>query len=264
MKNSGKAKPKRKVRKSFIAVLTVFLISTLLILCMTVLFPINTVKVEYNGQYYTSKEIKQSSGVRLGDNLIMLSAGSVADKLQTELPYIGKLTVKKQFPDTVVLNAEETSEYYCLPYGKKYCCLDSNFKVLKITKEYSESLVCVNGIKLKQAEPGKTAVFENERLQETLAKICKSLKKHKVSAQYIDFSVITDVKLYINERNTVLLGTTADLDEKLDFLYRVIDDMEKKNKQSEGTVNLSYYSSKKEGYFTRGEFKIEYFKEKSK
>lgn len=253
-----KRKSRRKVRKSFIAVLLVFLISIFAILCMTVLFPIATVTVKYDGTHYTVKEISKKCGIKTGENLIMLSGAKISETVERELPYIGELKVKKQFPDSVVLTAEETAAYYCIPNGKKYCILDSSFKVLEKSADYSETLVCVDGLKLSRAQTGECAESEDKNFKQ-LEKICNGLEKHGISVQYIDFSVSTDVCLYVADKYKVELGTMADIDEKLNFLYKMLDDMKEKGKDYEGSINLGYYSSKGEGYFTRGEFKPPYY-----
>ena len=38
-------------------------------------------------------------------------------------------------------------------------------------------------------------------------------------------------------------------------MNKMIDQIEKKHKDDKGTINLRYFSEKKEGYFTRGEDK---------
>lgn len=266
MKNAGFEKQKkrtaqRKVRKSFLAVVLVFIISVLLILCMTVLFPVKKIEVSYSGERYTKKEIISSSGITVGENIVMLSGGDTADKVTKSLPYIGELEVKKEFPDTVKLVAKETSRRYCLPYGKRYVILDDNFKVLEKTKEYVKAATCVNGISISRAELGETVVFKSDEQRMQLKKICEGLKKHSISVQYVDFKTPSDIKIYADKKFTVLLGTASDIDDKLNFLYKMIPQIEKKDKKDKGTINLGYFGSKKEGYFTSGEFKLTYFDE---
>ena len=190
---------------------------------------------------------------------IVPNSKQVENKVTKSLTYIGKLEVKKQFPDKVVLIAEETSEKYCIKDKKQYLILDENYKILSVVKKPNKKLACINGIKIQNNLLGTVAEFKSNEEYETLSKITAQLKKGGDKLNYINFASGGEVEFYVNKKFKVQLGSSAELEEKLSFMTQMIDEITKKNKRDTGKINLTYFPSKKEGYFTREDIKIEYF-----
>ena len=256
-----KAPPKkRKVRKSFIFIMLMFIFSILVILCTTVLFPINNVKIEYSGKKYTEKDIRAVADVNVGENMIMLSKTGLEKRITTRLAYIGSVDLKKKFPDTVIITPKETKADICIKDGKEYYIFDKNYKLLGTAKKANKKLTCINGLKLNKYKIGKTASFKSDEVFQHTKTIQKALAKTKLKINYIDLKNNSDVTVYLDKRFKIRLGTFNDLKEKLDFTVKMLDGINKKNAKDEGTLNLTYFSDKKEGYFAREEVKVEYFK----
>lgn len=72
----------------------------------TVFFRVETVTVTGN-QRYTQEEIVAASGIQLGDNLYSLNKVRIDRSLRTTLPYIGKLTINRALPSTIVITVTE-------------------------------------------------------------------------------------------------------------------------------------------------------------
>lgn len=259
VKVNPKPSKKRRVNKSFLFVVFVFIISLLIILSTTVFFPINSVAVDYSGKLYTKEQILKSADIKIGENIIVLPSKQIAKTVTEELTYIGELKVKKQFPDKVLLIANETSEKYCVKTKTKYLILDENYKVLKESKKVNKKIAGINGVKLQNDQIGTAAEFKENEQQETLLKIVKQLEKGGDKLNYINFKSSGDIEFYVNKKFKVQLGSTAELDDKLSFMTKMIDEITKKNKRDTGKINLTYFPSKKEGYFTREDIKIKYF-----
>ena len=255
-----KAPQKRKVRKSFIFVMLLFIISILVILATTVLFPINNVKIEYSGKVYTQKDIRAVADVNTGENMIMLNQSSLEKRITTKLPYIGSVELKKKVPDTVIIIPKETKATICIKNNDEYLLLDNNYKLLEKTKKANKKLMAINGLKIEKCEVGKTVTFKEQDLFQYTQTIQKALAKTKLKINYIDLKNNADVTVYLDKRFKIRLGTFNDLNEKLDFAVKMLEGINKKNAKDEGVLNLTYFSDKKEGYFAREEVKIEYFK----
>ena len=88
------------------------------------LLPIKTITVNYSGKKYTKEQILQAANIKAGDNYIMLSPKDVNRKVTEQLPYIGSVELKKQFPDKVLVVPKETSAAYCIKANKKFVILD--------------------------------------------------------------------------------------------------------------------------------------------
>lgn len=253
--NKKKIKKKRKLRKGFIAALLTVIMATFVILLTTVLLPINSITMQYSGKKYTKEEIMAVARVKKGDNIIMTLESTVNKRVSEGLPYIGSVEVEKELPDKINLVVKETKATYTIKQNKKYVALDENFKVLEITDKKNRKLTYIQGLKLKENELGKPAVFKDQSAFLNVKEIMASVKKSGNSINHIDAKSQFDVKFAVNGKYNVEIGTTNDLTEKLSFMNKMIEQIEKKHKEDKGTINLRYFSEKKEGYFTRGEDK---------
>ena len=189
----------------------------------------------------------------------MLSAGGVSKKVTRQLPYIGECAVKKQFPDKVILTAKDTKATYCIKNNKKYYLLDNKLKLVEEIKSPNKTLSCINGIKLQETEIGELANFQKAEQQEIFNTVIKYVENGKNKLNYIDFKKNNEIVIYLNKKFKIELGTSAELENKLEFMSEMIGRISKKNKNDKGVINLRYFPTKKEGYFTREEIKISYF-----
>lgn len=244
---------KRKVRKSFLAVVIVLILTVFVILSTTVLFPVNSLSVNYKGDKYTSQQILSASGAKTGDNFFMLSKTTTAESICKKLPYFQSVTVQKKFPDKVVFVPKETKAAYCFKVSEGYLLTDSTLKALEITQKADQSLSFVEGVKPQSYNLGETVVCQSADSERYLKKIQKAAKKHGYTLNYVEINSVSDIKLRLNGRFDITLGTPKQLDEKLDFMAKMISGIEKKSKTDKGKIDLSYFPTKKEGYFTRGE-----------
>ena len=252
VKYSATKKKKRKVRKGFVFALLVLLLVVFVILLTTVLLPINKITVNYSGTKYKKQDIKSAANIDIGDNILMLSKSDVNKKVTEKLPYIGSVEVKKQLPDKVVIIPKETKAVYCVKYKKKYALLDSKYKVLEIVKKPEKKLTEISGLKVNSCKAGQIAEFKNEDNFDIVKKILRLTEKSKYSTNKIDISSKFDIMLVLDNRYEVALGDTEDLAEKIDFMEKTLNKIDKKHKNATGTLNLTYYSEKEEGYFKRG------------
>lgn len=247
-------KAKRRARKGFLAAVFLVLLSVLTILCLTVFFPINEILVEYNSKLYSSKEIIEASDIEIGDNIIMLSSKKIENKISEKLPFIDRVEVKKKF-DKVVLIPKNTSAHFCIKSDEKYIVLDKNFKVLEEIKNRNKKLTYLKGLSVKKYKTGTIVEFKNPEKFEYIKTINNVITKYDFKINEIDIKSKADIKVKINSKFEVLFGTGNMLDEKLAFLVKTIQQIENKNMNDTGVINLKYFEEKKEGYFKSTEIK---------
>ena len=245
-------KKKRRVRKSFIWALVVLPLVVFIILLTTVLLPINQITVDYSGKRYNKQAIQSAASIKQGDNILMLSKSSVNKKVTEALPYIGHVEVKKQLPDKVVLVPTETKAVYCIKHNKKYALLNSEYKVLELVKKPSKKLTEIKGLKFSICETGKIAEFSNESDFDIVKNIIDISKKNKYGVNGVDISSSYNIVLNVDKRFNVELGDSKKIVEKLQFMDKTLNKIDKKHKNASGTLDLTYYNKKEEGYFKRG------------
>lgn len=250
-KKNNIKKRKRRVRKSFLAIVFIFLLSLLAILSVTVLFPINKVTVSSEKTVYSSNEIIKASGISEGENLLMLSSKNTEEKIITELPYIKSVKVKKKLNGTVVLEPKSAKVRYCIESNDGMLLSDETFKLLEVCEDAPESAVSLTGIKPQKPSLGETLEFKNSEKLSSVKQIDSQLTKYGIEINQIDVTNLSNINITVKSKFKVELGTAKSLNKKLSYLVEMIEQIEKKNPNDEGVINLIYYDKTKEGIFKR-------------
>lgn len=90
----------------FYKFLSILAATAAVILACVVFFKINTIEVEGNVRY-SAQEIIDASGIRPGDNLIVLPRSRISAAIRTQLPYVEGVVIQRRPPDKVVLKVTE-------------------------------------------------------------------------------------------------------------------------------------------------------------
>ncbi len=120
------------------------------VLSLTVFFKISTIEVTGTSQY--SKEtILNVCGIDTGDNLFLVKKARVADKIGRALPFTGEITVKRSFPNKIVIQVTDSVPSAAVAYEDGYALLNSDQKVLA-TVSTEEELYTLVAQQLRLAE----------------------------------------------------------------------------------------------------------------
>lgn len=241
-KKSDKKALKEKKRQRLIlirkikvgAVLCAVLALVLYLLSAFVLFKIDKIEVigikdeEGNilpaSTYYTAEEIIRVSGVETGDSLVRVSKSSVKDSIEKLLPYVGNVKVQRRYPSTLRLVTEDTHAVYGFDVGGGLTLLDEDYKVLGESEKRPSGCMKVVGLSFESAETGETAVFTDEVYKSRIKNIVDACKEVGIeNVTKLDLSNIANVKIVINGRVTMILGTITDLSEKLSMGLRTME-----------------------------------------
>ncbi len=125
------------------------------VLSLTVFFKISTIEVTGTSQY--SKEtILNVCGVDTGDNLFLVKKARVADKIGRALPFTGEITVKRSFPNKIVIQVTDSVPSAAVAYEDGYALLNQDQKVLA-TVSTEEELYTLVAQQLRIAEEATAA-----------------------------------------------------------------------------------------------------------
>lgn len=137
------------------------------VLSLTVFFKISTIEVTGTSQY--SKEtILNVSGVDTGDNLFLVKKARVADKIGRALPFTGEITVKRSFPNKIVIQVTDSVPSAAVAYEDGYALLNQDQKVLA-TVATEEELYSVVAQQLRLAEEATAEEAQTENNTEDSA-----------------------------------------------------------------------------------------------
>lgn len=237
-----------RARAALIAVLILLLLVTVCaVLLKTVLFPISNISVEGNVKVLP-EDIIDSSGIEIGDRLFSVSSLRLNKILTVKHPYIKTVKIKYPSFEEIKIVVTETEDVFCYQKGAKYYVTDIDNKVLRECSEKPEGLAFINTKTEIDAEIGYQTSAEEF---DTVLNIYNFLVKEEVMLNELDISNITFIKLKINGRFIVNIGSITDLDGKLEHLAAMLPQIDAKNGDDiTGEIDLSTWSnSKREGFF---------------
>ncbi len=131
------------------------------VLSLTVFFKISTIEVTGTSQY--SKEtILNVCGVDTGDNLFLVKKARVADKIGRALPFTGEITVKRSFPNKIVIQVTDSVPSAAVAYEDGYALLNQDQKVLAtVATEKELYSVVAQQLRLAEEATAEEAQTEN-------------------------------------------------------------------------------------------------------
>ena len=238
-KNSKKRAARRRRRLlSFFVCFVFTLLCVGAVLCATVFFPVKKIIVS-GDSVYTRQDIITASAVTEEDNIIMLSSQKTVERISKALPYSGKITVEKVFPDTVKINvATAVPKYYFLRDGS-YCVADSEFKVIETAVEPPVGCIHIKLSETPKTEPGERIEFSDAD-SELLNKIMSLAKNKSLNITGLDISDNIDLKIIVNDRILVTFGSDTDIDFKFTHFAAMY---EKMSEDAQGVANLKNWTS---------------------
>ena len=226
---------RRRLKIAFVFFLIIALI-TLAIMCFTVFFPIKRINVS-GSEIYSKTEIIKASKLTTDDNLWVISEKEIENNIRKKLPYIDNVKLKRVFPDAVVLTVTDANEYAYYQLGDKYYILSDNGYILKEQSEMPENVfeIVTSGI---EGSISKKIVYKNSSEEELVNTLISALKRKEINIDRIDVSNVLQLKLEVEDRFTVVLGTSDYIEEKIAHLSGRIESISDRK----GMINLSMWT----------------------
>lgn len=248
---SKKRKQKKLMRKiTYSVILVIAVIAVMIVLSLTVLFKIDTIKIVGN-EIYSSKQITAVLPINKQENLFLSDTDKAEQKLKENLPYIYNAEIKRKFPSTIVVNITETEKLYAvLGIDKTYTLLDKDMKVLEtgVPKRPKGSVV-IKKLTLTDAVVGRIAGFSDENQKKDILELTSIIDKLKLDEITSIYSVdVNNNYMIYNKRIVYKLGTTEDLEAKV---YSALTATEKLNESDPGAHGEMTVSGDKQVYFTK-------------
>lgn len=248
-KRRKKVRRNRIIFASFISLLIV--LTTVLVLSLTVLFPIDTITVNGTSRY-DNAQIIQVSGVVKGENLFLTSTQKAQENITVQLPYISKAVVTRKLPSTIVIDITGTTADFCYKTTGGYALTDSDSKVLEIVNADAlpQNIAVIKTNAAFVAEVGQIVAVndsDNEEQKKTdekelelLRMVLKSVKESGIQdITEIDITSSSSIFLVYQDRFRLNLGTTNELTYKLKSAVEIIAKEDEINPTTSGEINLS-------------------------
>lgn len=229
--------------KAYYALAAVIAVLIMMILCLTLLFRIDTIKIE-GVTLYREDQIISVGGVEKQMNLVRTDTGKIADRLLDNLVYIDDVKVTKKYPSTVVISCKEAVKAADIEYGGAYYVLSSSGRILEEKNpKPTGDIPIVTGFDLKSLKIGEKLEskdsFKAEILNDLLSQMSEKGYENIVS---IDMTTRADITVNYDNRIDIKLGSSADMEYKISYFKAIIDTL---TSDYEGTL---IYNGAKGGF----------------
>ncbi len=245
---------KKRAKQTLKRILLFFLVLavlTLLVLSLTVFFPIKTIVVR-SPEPYTAEQIVEKSGIEKGKN-IFLSGREAKEKITTELPFISDIEIKRKLPATIIIIGKKAVPFMCFETEKGYFVCDKNYKLLEVTSAPPENVASVKGCKFKNSKLGQSVVFDDGEMANSAQEILNILKEKDYAVSRLDVTDLANITFEIKDRFIVKLGSAANIENKLIHLDEIVKNI---NEGLTGSIDLSYWTDEDpRGIFKQGSIK---------
>lgn len=226
-RSSAKRKDRSHRKSGFIYLVLILLVIAVGVgVSFTVIFNTENIVVENTAERYSDEAIIKASGISEGDNMPRMNVDHIADRIEKELPYIGKAVIKRDFSNTVTITVEYTKAAAAIETYSGYVLIDVTGKVLETgVAEPADYIAEIYGAQIEKAEPGKKAVFDGDDTFTYVTGLLSDFYNAGFrNVTLIDIGDLANVTVEIDYRISVKLGSIAKASSKLKFGKKVIDE----------------------------------------
>lgn len=232
------------------ALFLVAVIAAVVVAAIFIFFKMKYIVVE-GESHYSEARIIAASGAETGSNLVFIGKGSMRRGIESELPYVAEVTIRRRLPDTLEITVVETEAVAYFEANGAYWLTDGTGKLLERTIEHPYGLIRIDGVKPSLPVEGSIVDLGEEselRLRtysDTLAALEKAGMLGEVAS--IDIGGLYDVQIECFGRFRVDFGAPEELDYKIEYLREIIDT--KLSPTQKGSIDLSELIEKGEARF---------------
>lgn len=218
----------------------VLIVAAAIALSLTVFFKIQSVSV-VGDDIYNAETITAASGLNVGENMFRTSKKDISAKLESSLPYIESVQVKRSPTGKVTLNVTAAKAELAIDCGESYILLSKTGKVLEDgVVALNEDITTVTASSIVSAVPGDIITFENGQDAQTVADI-KSVINDKQLEKITDINITdySSVVLTYDMRITLEIGTATGFEQKTDFIKATLDKLNSDEPNFEGNIDFT-------------------------
>lgn len=248
MQDARRKKIRRRRKILLSMLLSVVVAAVAVTLCLTVFFKIEAIEVT-GAAIYAPEQVVQSAEVNTGENLFIKSASKMSALIETRCPYIREVKIKRSLPATLKIQVKEDVSTYAVAQADGYVLLNDVFKVLEAeAEEIPDGTTLIEGMEYDRLSPGEAAGFTDQKMFEKLKKIASAIQKNSIqNITKISLTAGSESTVTYAERIQIKLGGVQDLEYRLQFAMKSIEQLETENPNASGTLDISI---DKYGYFT--------------
>lgn len=201
----------------------------------TVFFQLETIEVT-GVRRYTEEEVREASGLELGENLFRINKGRVSSGILQSLPYVEELSIHRKLPSTLQIQVKEWDAAASIlpspaPEGEEGASRATEAWLISVGGKLLEPapanapVMVVRGLTLLSPRAGQhlSLPLEQRGQEENLLSLLAALEERKLLGMVseLDFTSATQIVMLYDQRFQVKLPMGADFVYKLRVLETV-------------------------------------------
>ena len=243
-----------------------------MVMALSVFFKVEVIKVS-GAKAYSEWDVREASGIEIGDNLLTFSEPRASGQIQAKLPYVNEVRIGIKLPDTVIIYIEELEVAYAAKCSNGiWWLITSEGRVVEqIDDVRAESYTKIEGITLDNPVVNESAVAVEDspqgvdpsqsteetqvvtvtnaqRLSAALT-ILQALENNGIvgEAASVNVTNLNAIVLWYGTRFQVNLGDTSNIDVKIAWMNTAIGQL---SEYDRGILDVSFTSWEDEVGFT--------------
>ncbi|MGN0467673.1 MAG: FtsQ-type POTRA domain-containing protein [Acutalibacteraceae bacterium] len=218
------SKEQKRNNKFYAAICVIGVVSVIvaafIIFCFAHGFPVSNIVIE-GSTIYEESQILQAGSIEKGKNMLKIRQKETNKAISESLPYISKVEVDWQFPDTLRLVIKETDDKLLIVNGNKYICVDKNGKVVSDSKKKVKSgKYKIEGFEEQSYELGKAFVPNedngNKKRYELVLEIIDAMEDVGITDFIgIDISDFDLIKIRYSKSINIYANSETDFENRL-------------------------------------------------
>ena len=243
-----------------------------MVMALSVFFKVEVIKVS-GAKAYSEWDVREASGIEIGDNLLTFSEPRASGQIQAKLPYVNEVRIGIKLPDTVIIYIEELEVAYAAKCSNGiWWLITSEGRVVEqIDDVRAESYTKIEGITLDNPVVNESAVAledspqgidpsqsteetqvvtvtNAQRLSAALT-ILQALENNGIvgEAASVNVTNLNAIVLWYGTRFQVNLGDISNVDVKIAWMNTAIGQL---SEYDRGILDVSFTSWEDEVGFT--------------
>ena len=225
---------KRRIRPLAKIVISLLVLAGIALVLNATLLKIRHIRINGN-RSFTAAEVAQQAGLNKDMSYFTVREAQIRTALERN-PYLEFVTLRKQFPSTLVLFIKERSPCANVLGGGIMYLVDENANVLQTfnTAKTDNTLPVVIGLQVSEAKPGSRIVTSRIGKVDEYCQVMEELLLQGVVNEFDQINLTDSEHIYLRHRLGYVadLGTAKELMAKIGTLRAVISAL-----QEEGLRN---------------------------
>lgn len=190
---------------------------------------------------FTSAYVEAIAGVEEGTHMLSLNTEQIRENIQRAEPYLQVTAVRRQMPDTVIIEVVERHPAAYLPYGASWLLIDINTDILEIT-DSTDVPECpvVEGISVENPEIGTLLVTQDAFKISIMQEILQDLDQRSLFSMIavVDLTNINNITMESRDGLEIRLGQAERIGDKIKWIQNRLPALVREG-ESDGLLDVS-------------------------